>query len=281
MKQQPLLSDITVISVCYKSDEVIGDMINAIPEVTPIVLVDNGKSNDFSKIPLNRKIRVLPLEENEGFGRGCNAGATIAETPWLLFLNPDARLQDGALLQLLLATQRYRDAAAFNPRISNSDGSPYFKRRSWLLPQNKYMSRGWPKADCHVPVLSGAALFLSKQNFETIGGFDPNIFLYHEDDDLSLRLQKLGPLMFIHDAAATHTSGHSSGRSPEIARFKAFHMAQSRIYTGKKHGRPFTVSSSLMQAIALFLSPAALFSARRRAKAVGFLKGVLVARRDK
>src|SRR5690606_17610370 len=118
------LSNITVISVCYKSDDVIGGMVDSIPGTTPIILVDNGKTNSFKSLPSGRSINITRLAENHGFGRGCNAGAAEAETPWLLFLNPDAQLGDGALEALLQATYKYPTASAFNPRIANSDGTP-------------------------------------------------------------------------------------------------------------------------------------------------------------
>lgn len=267
------LSAVTIVSVCYKSDALLPDLIASIPDETPIVLVDSGRTNSFAGLPIGRSIDIVPLDQNLGFGRGCNAGAEVVQTPWIMFLNPDARLEPGALEALLEAAQKYPLTAAFNPRIANADGSEYFKRRSWLLPRNRYMERGWPATDSTVPILSGAAFFVSKQNFEKVGGFDPNIFLYHEDDDLSLRLAELGPLMFVHDSLIIHAAGHSSGRSPEIARLKAFHMAQSRIYTGIKYKRPFPRTSTFIQALALFMSPSVIFSARRRAKAIGFLEG--------
>lgn len=267
------ISAVTVVSVCYKSDALIADMIASIPDKTPIILVDNGQSNSFADLPKGRNIGIVRLNENLGFGRGCNAGAEVVQTPWILFLNPDARLKQGALEALLEAVERHPSAVAFNPRIANADGSAYFKRRSWLLPRSRYMKKGWPDADSRVPILSGAAFFVSKQNFEKVGGFDPNIFLYHEDDDLSLRLAQLGSLMFIHNSLIVHAAGHSSGRSPQIARLKAFHMAKSRIYTGAKHKRPFPKTSTFVQALALLLSPTVLFSARRRAKAIGFFEG--------
>jgi len=252
-------------------------MIATVPEETPIILVDNGKTNSFANLPAGRNIRIVQLEKNQGFGRGCNAGAAVAQTPWILFLNPDARLTAGAIEALLEAIDRHPSGVAFNPRISNSDGSEYFKRRSWLLPRRRYMKKGWPAVDTVVPVLSGAAFLVSKQKFDAVDGFDPAIFLYHEDDDLSLRLAKSGQLVFVHDALVFHAAGQSSGRSPEIARLKAFHMAQSRIYTGSKHQRPLPRLSTFVQALALIMSPSALFSARRRAKAAGFLKGAVEA----
>ncbi|MBP2566439.1 GT2 family glycosyltransferase [Agrobacterium tumefaciens] len=269
------LSDVTVVSVCYKSDALIADMIATVPDETPIVLVDNGQTNSFADLPAGRNISIVQLQDNQGFGRGCNAGAAVAQTPWILFLNPDARLTAGAIEALLEAIDRHPSCVGFNPRISNSDGSEYFKRRSWLLPRRRYMKKGWPAVDTVVPILSGAAFFVSEENFEKVGGFDPNIFLYHEDDDLSLRLEQLGSLMFVHDSLVVHTAGHSSGRSPQIARLKAFHMAQSRIYTGIKHKRPFPRTSTFVQALMLLLSPIVLFSARRRAKAVGFFYGAI------
>ncbi|WCK78145.1 glycosyltransferase family 2 protein [Agrobacterium fabrum] len=267
------LSAVTVVSVCYKSDSLIRDLVTSVPEETPIVLVDNGRTNIFTDLPPNRNVRIVRLDNNIGFGGGCNAGAEIAETPWILFLNPDARLKSGAIEALLQAVAEYSSAVAFNPRIFNADGSPYFKRRSWLLPRQLHMKKGWPSEDAVVPVLSGAALFVSKRTFDYIGGFDPNIFMYHEDDDLSLRLATLGELRFVRNSTIVHSAGHSSGRSPEIARFKAYHMAQSRIYAGQKHRRPFAKTSTLLQGCLLLLSPQMFFSARRRAKALGFLQG--------
>ncbi|SDB74013.1 Glycosyltransferase, GT2 family [Agrobacterium fabrum] len=269
------LSAVTVVSVCYNSDRLIRDLVTAIPDETPIILVDNGHTNTFADLPPHRNVIIVKLDDNLGFGRGCNAGADVAQTPWILFLNPDARLNPGAIEGLLQAAAKYPSAIAFNPRVYNEDGSPYFKRRSWLLPRQHYMKKGWPSADAVVPVLSGAALFVSKKSFDYIGGFDPSIFMYHEDDDLSLRLSALGELRFVRNSTVVHFAGYSSGRSPEIARFKAYHMAQSRIYAGQKHHRPFAKTSTLLQGCLLLLSPHVFFSARRRAKALGFLHGAL------
>lgn len=269
------LSTVTVVSVCFRSDKLIRELVNAIPEQTPIILVDNGNTNTFADLPTDRNVRIVKLRYNVGFGRGCNAGADIVQTPWILFLNPDAKLNPGAIEALIEASVQYPSAIAFNPRIYNDDGSPYFKRRSWLLPRRSYMKKGWPTGDAVVSVLSGAALFVSKRSFDSIGGFDPNIFMYHEDDDLSLRLASLGELRFVRNSTIVHSAGHSSGRSPEIAKFKAYHMAQSRIYAGQKHHIRFAKTSTLLQGCRLLLSPQIFFSARRRAKAIGFLQGAL------
>ncbi|WP_052679696.1 glycosyltransferase [Rhizobium nepotum] len=269
------LSDVTVVSVCYHSDAVIADMINSVPQSTPIILVDNGYTNTFDTVPKGRDIKIISLPSNCGFGRGCNEGAKWATTPLLFFLNPDTRLGEGALDALLAGVRNHPSGSAFSPRISNNNGKAYFKRRSYLLPRAQWMKRGWPTTDREVPVLSGAALLVEKRQFDLINGFDENIFLYHEDDDLSLRLRELGPLFYIRASHVVHSSGRSSARSPKIAYFKARHLAISRVYVGRKHGKLYPALATFLQSLLLLGSPSNIVSKRRRAKALGMLAGAM------
>jgi GT2 family glycosyltransferase len=169
-----------------------------------------------------------------------------------------------------------------NPRIAEADGGEYFKRKSCLIPRSDWMARGWPGADCEVNVLSGAAIFVRRADFDAVGGFDPAIFLYHEDDDLSRRLYaERGPLMFIRAALVQHLGGRSSVRSPEVAALKARHMGYSRVYTMRKHGRPYAFARALISAFIQLCSPLVVLSRRKRAKQVALLKGTWDARQPK
>jgi GT2 family glycosyltransferase len=133
-----------------------------------------------------------------------------------------------------------------------------------------------PERDCTVPLLNGAAIFVRRAHFEAVGGFDERIFLYHEDDDLSIRLaEECGPLMHVQAATVRHAEGRSTVRTAETARFKAFHMGQSAVYAMEKHGRPAPKAKVVLDAVMQLLSPLALLSRRKRAKALGFLRGSL------
>lgn len=268
---------VTVITVAYNSMAVLPSMVASVPKNIPIIVVDNGSSDtsDLQALAQERDIDLVLNTENKGFGVACNLGAERATTEYLLFLNPDAELQANALDELFKAARTYPDASAFNPRISSASGKPSFKRKSHLIPRSEWMPRGWPKQDTEVSVLSGAAIFVSKVAFDAVDGFDPNIFLYYEDDDLSQRLRKIGPLMFVRDAEVTHLSGHSTVRSPASAAFKARHMAHSRVYATGKHGRSFPFARALASALWQLLSLHVLVSKRKRAKQIAYLKGVL------
>lgn len=271
-------SRVTIVSVSYNSLHVLPRMLASVPDGARVVIVDNASNDPAALADLcdAHHARLVRNPRNLGFGVACNAGAEGATTEFLLFLNPDAVLMPDTLDRLVAAADRYPRASAMNPRIAENDGSAFFKRKSYLMPRAEWMPRGWPEADCEVPVLSGAALFVRRDAYEAVGGFDPDIFLFHEDDDLTLRLKaECGPLMFIREAAVRHGGGSSSARSAEVAALKAWHMGHSRVYAARKHHQPWARSRALLQAALQLVSPVVLFSRRKRAKQVSLLRGIV------
>ncbi|UYP69871.1 glycosyltransferase family 2 protein [Thalassobacter stenotrophicus] len=273
---------VTIISVCYNSVHTLPIMLSSCGK-SPVILVDNASSDVAALEDIARQYsaKLILNPTNLGFGVACNQGAKKATTEFLLFLNPDASLAPNAINELVAAAERYPRASALNPRIAETDGTPSFKRRSHLMPRSEKMARGWPVEDCDVTVLSGAALFVRRADFDAVGGFDPQIFLFHEDDDLSRRLRsERGPIMFIPSAFVTHQGGSSSGRSPKIAALKAWHMSRSRVYATRKHGMPAPFFMALLSSIRQLLSVQILLSPRKRAKQWAFFRGVLSTWRD-
>ena len=87
--------------------------------------------------------------------------------------------------------------------------------------------------------LSGAVLLVRMSALRKVGGFDTNIFLYYEDDDLSIRMRQAGyALILVPAARANHVSGSSTRPSLKGHWRKFWHMAWSRLYIeAKYHGR--------------------------------------------
>ena len=124
--------------------------------------------------------------------------------------------------------------------------------------------------------MSGAAFFIRRKAFNEIGGWDENIFLYHEEDDLCLRIkQNNGELMFVSTAIARHIRGSSTLKSKESSYFKGWHMGQSRVYATRKHKRRFARSYALIGSVLQLISPNSLISSHKRAKSWGYLRGVI------
>jgi N-acetylglucosaminyl-diphospho-decaprenol L-rhamnosyltransferase len=269
-------SQVTIITVCYNSGAALRDMLLTIPPGVSIVLVDNGSSDlpEVRELAANFNAMLIELEQNVGYGRACNRGAQAATTEYLLFLNPDATLQSDAIGAFIRAATRNPDAVAMNPAILGSRGRRRFKRGSVLLPKDKWLPRGWPTTDCEMPVLTGCALFVRRSIFSEVGGFDPNIFLYHEDDDLSFRLAGRGKLMFVRSSVVHHKVTGSSVLGVEIASLKGWHMGRSRVYAARKYGLPRPFRRPLVQACLQLASPLVWLSRNKRAKQWAFLRGV-------
>jgi GT2 family glycosyltransferase len=262
-------AQVTVITVAYNSEGVLPSMLASVPPGVPIIIVDNASRDKSAlrQIAERPDVRLIEQDSNRGFGVACNLGAAASQTEFLLFLNPDAVLRPGCLEAFVDAARRIPDAAAFNPRITHEDGSLHFKRRSNLVPRQEWLPRQWPENERELPVLVGSAIFIARSKFDAVGGFDPQIFLYYEDDDLSLRLrQEVGPLLFVPQAEVMHQGGASTTRSVEVARIKGYHLGRSRMYAVKKHGKAWGRSLALLGAVLGAISPLVLVSKRKRAK---------------
>lgn len=272
---------ISIITVTYNSSAIVPNLLCSIPPDVPVVLVDNASADaeEVRALTKTHGARFVANTENLGFGRACNQGAALCDTEFLFFVNPDAELYEDTLEQLLAAADAHTMASAFNTRITKGDGSLFFKRRSKLIAKSLWLSREAAQCDGEVPVLNGGALLVRRSAFEQVGGFDPAIFLFHEDDDLSLRLKaQCGPLRYVYGARVKHLLGHSTQRSARTAALKAWYMGQSRVYAARKHNQPLGWLRALVEAILQLVSPLNLLSARKRAKAWYCLRAVLASR---
>lgn len=229
----------SAVIVAYNSGSVIDACLQSLGGIDDIVVVDNAADE---ALRLRPGIRYIRNTENLGFGRGCNTGVAAAKHDLVLLVNPDAVLEPGALDTLLAAARAYPEAALLMPAILNPDGSVEPSHDAGLFEKRampKRQGEPAPEGDLCANFLSGAVLLLRKPAFEAIGGFDPNIFMYFEDDDLSLRLRQAGhALVRVNAARARHIGGGSSGPNEAVQRFKQWHFAWSRLYIERKFNGP-------------------------------------------
>lgn len=275
---KPKLNRVTIVTVAYNSEHVLAAMLKSLPDEVDLILVDNAKMADaeLDRLQALRSFQYIACETNLGFGAACNRGAAMARTEFVFFLNPDATLENGCVAALVQTLEGRLDASAVNPCIRSTRGRIEFKYRSALLPRHAWRARTPPADVCEMPALTGGALFVRRNAFEQVGGFDEAIFLYHEDDDLSIRLRKeVGPLLYVPQAVVNHQAGHSSGRSAKVAFQKAYHKGQSRVYAMQKHGVPSAKLKCLLSASQELMNPLNLLSRRKRMQAMGFFMGVV------
>ena len=186
---------------------------------------------------------------------GCNVGAEGVTTPFVLFINPDCRVDPGCVGQLERALQEHAEAALAGGAVKNVDGSeqrgsrralPDPRRIALTVTGLERLSRWFPPLagvnlpppppDGTTPVgaVSGAMMLVRTDVFRQIGGFDPGYFLHVEDLDLCARIRDAGhQVLYVPSAHAVHDKGVSQRARPLWAsRHK--HASLLR-YLGKFH----------------------------------------------
>lgn len=166
-----------------------------------LVVVDNGSSQP----PEAQWARWIAPGANLGFGGAANLGATVAQAPILVLLNPDACPEPGALEALLEGFAAQPEVAGLAPRLLGNDGSSQFNwqlrrlpRLFDLLGQAFFLSpRLGPEVEpapgAKVEQPAAAALALRREALAAVGGFDARFFpAWFEDVDLAVSLRNRG-----------------------------------------------------------------------------------------
>jgi GT2 family glycosyltransferase len=231
---------LSIVVVTYNSPEWTARCLDALagpgaPAVPyEVVVVDSGSQPPAREALRGRagQARVLLVGGNIGFGRGCNLGVAHSSGERVLLLNPDAVAHPGAIDALLAFDRAHPEHGVVGGRTLRPDGSvdpsscwarptlwsllcfatglsTVFKRSRWADPE----SMGhWDRDTVReVDVVTGCLLLTSREIYRSLGGFDPDYFLYGEDADLSLRARAAGWRPAITpDAVVTHAVGASS-----------------------------------------------------------------------
>lgn len=265
---------IGVVIVAFNSAAVIGRALSSLPAGVQVVVVDNASTDGSADIAAATGAFCLRNRKNLGFGRASNQGAALCTREFVLFLNPDAMLTTGALHRMLATAVQNPEAAAVGPKLIDETGRATWRFASILhpLPRQREAAPLEPEGACCMPLLTGAALLCRSVAFRKVGGFDENIFLYHEDDDLSLRLTRAGYSLIYEPAArVVHEFGRSSEVTPSMVRFKAAQRLLSQSYVCRQYGLPFDFQRETRRALKRLLIAGVIFDRNRRSAALGRL----------
>ncbi len=273
-----MITEATTVFVTYNSAAVIGDALKSLPAGTAAIVVDNASTDNSITLAKVSGATVINNTDNTGFGVGCNAGIFAATTPYVLLLNPDARLRPGALEQLVAVAERHPEIWMLVPTIYRADGSRFDKWQSSICYAGFKTVDHEDKNLRSISFASGAVILLRREKIAQLGGFDPRIFLFFEDDDLSRRVRDAGGrIVHVVNAEADHAGGTSSPPSPQMTEMKHWHMAWSESYVRRKHGMLVWGGWKAMEGMVKLLWAQLRGNAQERAKQLGAVNGTLAA----
>ncbi len=227
------VSAITRLLVGYNSADALRKVSSTAPRSLATLVVDNA-SQDDTVAAEGLGYACLRLPANYGYGGAIMRGLAALDCDLVLIVNPDVRLDADALAELAAAAQRYPEADVFVPAIQKPDGTPFFRHESRFEPRAR--RRVIPTGDACIRTLSGAAMLVRRASFLT-HGFDPQIFLYFEDDDVGLSYAKAHrPLVYVPSAVVRHVGDASSAPSSDLRAIKGRSFGWSWGYVMTKHG---------------------------------------------
>lgn len=257
---------VTIVTVIYNSSAVIEKCLKSIPEDVAVYVVDNASTDNGAELAKQTRpnAKIIKSQTNLGFGRANNLALAKVQTEFALVLNPDTVMNEDTIDNLLIAADKYKDAAIIAPQMHYANGevqktyknsvfvreksksslSPWKRARVRVKnidkkpsPQPSPIGRGGePEGDLCAQCLSGAAMLLRLALFKKIGFFDPKIFLFYEDDDICLKARNAGySLVLTTDAKLIHLMGKSSPTTYKSIYIKNWNLMWSRLYLEDKY----------------------------------------------
>jgi N-acetylglucosaminyl-diphospho-decaprenol L-rhamnosyltransferase len=223
------MSDVSAVVVTYNALPWLEQCLESLHGCDAVV-VDHGSSDETVAFVRERfpGVRVVE-EENRGLAYGWNTGIAHTDGRYVLLLNSDAWLHEGALDALVAFADAQPRAAVVGPRLRNTDGTLQRSVRGFptlwrlateylflrkLAPRSRIVNAFYAGGFAHdevreVEFLMGAVLLVRREAIDRVGPADDAFFLFSEETDWCYRFVQAGWKVLFPGAEATHVYGAS------------------------------------------------------------------------
>ena len=225
-----------------------------------IIIVDNAsETSDFKELKLGiesiniSKLKLIRSKFNLGFGGGNMLGVQHAVGKFYIFMNSDVVLKEDSFTPMI-------DFLTNNPKVSivgcqalNEEGKKakgfdyelslvnelFSDSFLQLINPKKYKSRiVTTKEPINVDSVAGSLFACVATDFDLVGGFDTNLFLYYEEKDLAFRIKKnlKKEIYLLPFVQYIHLKGQSTKTSQKIRnelKISQFYAIQKNLGTIK------------------------------------------------
>ena len=251
-----------------------------------IIVIDNNSPDDSCAMIKKRfpNVKLIQNSENVGFPKGNNIGVAQAKGEYICILNPDTVVAEDTFTKVLAFAQQQSDLGIVGCKLIDGTGNflPESKRgvpTPWVAftkitglyklfsgTFGKYYAQHLNENQTgKVDILVGAFMFLKRDLYLAVGGFDEDCFMYSDDIDLSYRVLKGGKSnYYFHETTVIHYKGESTIKDGTY--MKRFQEAMNFFY--KKHFKVSLFFSLFMKLGIIFFSLVKMFQGKPRIKTV-------------
>jgi GT2 family glycosyltransferase len=234
-----------------------------------VIVVDNASRDDSADMVAEDfpDVRLVRSAVNLGFAAANNVGFCLAQGRFVVLLNPDALIADGALGLAIDRMDVDPEIGMAGARLINRDGHDEPSARlfpsllnevlvlsglAWKYPKSRIFGRfdrTWadPAEPAQVDWVPGAFAIMRHEALKQVGEFDERFFLYYEEVDLCRRFKQQGwQIWYWPDIVVRHWGGESSKTVENVeftskgSQLTLWRMRSGLLYYRKHHGRLVT-----------------------------------------
>ncbi|NQX81957.1 MAG: glycosyltransferase family 2 protein [Flavobacteriaceae bacterium] len=211
-----------------------------------IYIIDNNSTDDSIEYIENnfRQIKIVQLEENNGFAKGYNLGLKDIEADVYCLLNSDVRVSENWLDPIKKEYKKNPSTAIIQPKILDDKNKTHFEyagaaggfidKYGYAYARGRVFDtiekdNGQYDDDCSINWASGACMFVRKEVFDNLGGFDDDYFAHYEEIDFCWRAINKGfEIKYIHNSTVYHLGG---GTLDNSSPFKTYLNFRNSLFT--------------------------------------------------
>ncbi len=234
----PYRLDVSIIIVNWNTRDILRDCLCSIFEQIrnisfEVIVIDNASSDGSVEMVKQEfhKVKLIENRENRGFAAANNQGIKIADGRYILCLNSDTIVLDGAIQKTMNFADKHTDTAVIGCKVLNPDMT--LQPTCFMFPSllNLFLSAtflsnlfsssrfwgrermGWWNRDkvLEVEVVTGCFMLVRHKALEAVGLMDESFYMYAEETDWCFRFSKSGwKNLFYPNAQIIHLGGQSS-----------------------------------------------------------------------
>ncbi|MCE7949379.1 MAG: glycosyltransferase family 2 protein [Chloroflexi bacterium CFX4] len=219
------MPNLAVVIVNYKTCDLLAALLetlytNAANLSLECIVLDNASYDGSAQVIAARfpQVRFVQNRVNHYFSAAYSQGIQLAQSDYVLALNPDMQVRGETLRQLLSALQHDPSIGAATTTMYFPDGSlqrngsrfttfgylvlnytfvgklyRLFAPRAWQTHHDWLWYADWDRRTARdIDVLPGSAIIAHRQTWQAAGYFDSRLKMYFSDDYFSRRVQALG-----------------------------------------------------------------------------------------
>lgn len=255
--------DLSVITVSYNTRDLLRGCLDSVISTLgsrleyELLVVDNASTDDSVAMVRDcfPQVHLFDNLENRGFAAGSNQAIAESSGRYVILLNPDTVVREGALDGMMRLLEGRSDIGVVGPKLLFPDGS--FQHSAFSFPSlamifldffplhhllsNSRVNGRYPRRlyEMGEPFLIdhplGAALMVRRQVIDDVGLLDEDFYMYCEEIDWCMRIKNAGwQIVCWPQAEIVHHVGQSTAQFRDEM-YVALHRSRRRLY--EKHYR--------------------------------------------